>query len=91
MVVVAVLLLPGLGLLLYTMTCLEDRLFGDPDSTARHARRRHLRLIPGGGAGGPAARRSGPAGQQAAAHRSAGRRSAGHGAAGRRSADRDAA
>ncbi|MGZ3119203.1 hypothetical protein [Streptomyces sp. H62] len=88
MVVVAVLLLPGLGLLLYTMTCLEDRLFGDPDPTARHARRRHLRLIPGGGAGGPTARRSG---QQAAAHRSAGHRSAGHRSAGRRSADRDAA
>ncbi|MFE5393991.1 hypothetical protein ACFQ9U_05440 [Streptomyces sp. NPDC056568] len=90
MVVVAVLLLPGLGLLLYTMTCLEDRLFADPDSTARHARRRHLRLIPGGGAGGSAAR-SGSAGQRAAAHRSAGHRSAGHRAAGRRSADRDAA
>ncbi|AQS66149.1 hypothetical protein B1H29_03630 [Streptomyces pactum] len=39
-----------MGLLLFTMTYLEDRLFGDP-APARHARRRHLRLIPGGGAG----------------------------------------
>ncbi|AKZ59739.1 conserved exported protein of unknown function [Streptomyces ambofaciens ATCC 23877] len=76
MVVVAVLLLPGMGLLLFTMTCLEDRLFGDPDPTARHARRRHLRLIPGGRAGSPAARRPGPAGHRAPAHRSAGHRSA---------------
>ncbi|MFB7084348.1 hypothetical protein [Streptomyces sp. NPDC056296] len=48
MVTVAVLLLPGLGLLLFTMTYLEDRLFGDPGPAARHARRRHLRLVPGG-------------------------------------------
>ncbi|MEU9071647.1 hypothetical protein AB0E06_38225 [Streptomyces sp. NPDC048109] len=47
MVTVAVLLLPGLGLLLFGMTCLEDRLFGDP-APPRHARHRHLRLIPGG-------------------------------------------
>ncbi|MGW0812285.1 hypothetical protein ACWD00_03325 [Streptomyces viridiviolaceus] len=47
MVTVAVLLLPGLGLLLFAMTCLEDRLLGDA-GPARHARRRHLRLIPGG-------------------------------------------
>ncbi|MFE0809254.1 hypothetical protein ACFW4M_34750 [Streptomyces sp. NPDC058794] len=47
MVTVAVLLLPGLGLLLFTMTYLEDRLFGDPEPP-RHARRRHLRLLPGG-------------------------------------------
>ncbi|NEB18186.1 hypothetical protein, partial [Streptomyces coelicoflavus] len=47
MVTVAVLLLPGLGLLLFTMTYLEDRLFGDP-GPPRHARRRHLRLLPGG-------------------------------------------
>jgi hypothetical protein len=46
-VTVAVLVLPGLGLLLFTMTCLEDRLFGER-TPARHARRRHLRLIPGG-------------------------------------------
>ncbi|MFF0666659.1 hypothetical protein ACFYVE_00475 [Streptomyces tendae] len=50
MVTVAVLLLPALGLLLFTMTYLEDRLFGDPDPP-RHARRRHLRLLPGGGSG----------------------------------------
>ncbi|MEV8127552.1 hypothetical protein AB0P07_26285 [Streptomyces sp. NPDC085944] len=47
MVTVAILLLPGLGLLLFGMTCLEDRLFGDP-APRRHARHRHLRLIPGG-------------------------------------------
>ncbi|MFC9468575.1 hypothetical protein [Streptomyces coelicoflavus] len=29
------------------MTYLEDRLFGDP-GPPRHARRRHLRLLPGG-------------------------------------------
>ncbi len=58
MVTVAVLLLPGLGLLLFLMTYLEDRLFGDPREAParRHARRRHLRLIPGGrGARSPAA------------------------------------
>ncbi|MET8482376.1 hypothetical protein ABZV76_00475 [Streptomyces tendae] len=48
MVTVAVLLLPALGLLLFTMTYLEDRLFGDA-APPRHARRRHLRLLPGGG------------------------------------------
>ncbi|MGW5784564.1 hypothetical protein [Streptomyces sp. BK208] len=47
MVVVAVLLLPGLGLLLFTMTYLEDRLLRDP-GPPRHARRGHLRLLPGG-------------------------------------------
>lgn len=51
MVTVAVLTLPGLGLLLFAMTCLEDRLFGDP-APPRHARRRHLRLLPGGGGSG---------------------------------------
>ncbi|MFI1759939.1 hypothetical protein [Streptomyces sp. NPDC020571] len=50
MVTVAVLLLPGLGLLLFAMTSLEDRLFGEP-APPRHARRRHLRLLPGGGRG----------------------------------------
>ncbi|GAA4990117.1 hypothetical protein [Streptomyces hyderabadensis] len=50
MVTVAVLILPALALLLFAMTCLEDRLFGDP-APPRHARRRHLRLLPGGGAG----------------------------------------
>ncbi|MFC8570451.1 hypothetical protein ACFUIW_32325 [Streptomyces sp. NPDC057245] len=40
-------ILPGLGLLLLGMTCLEDRLFGDP-GPPRHTRRGHLRLLPGG-------------------------------------------
>ncbi|MBZ6199370.1 hypothetical protein KVH17_06515 [Streptomyces olivaceus] len=47
MITVAVLILPGLGLLLFSMTCLEDRLFADP-GPPRHARRGHLRLLPGG-------------------------------------------
>ncbi|CAL9662866.1 hypothetical protein [Streptomyces sp. enrichment culture] len=47
MVTVAVLILPGLGLLLFGMTRLEDRLFGDP-GPPRHTRRGHLRLLPGG-------------------------------------------
>ncbi|MGW6224492.1 hypothetical protein ACWF8U_31955, partial [Streptomyces olivaceus] len=55
MITVAVLILPGLGLLLFSMTCLEDRLFADP-GPPRHARRGHLRLLPGGRAhdGAPA-------------------------------------
>ncbi|MFI2414737.1 hypothetical protein [Streptomyces sp. NPDC018947] len=63
MVTVAVLLLPGLGLLLFSMTWLEDRLFRDTEP-ARHARRRHLRLIPGGRAG--AGRGTAPAGRSSA-------------------------
>ncbi|MEV6121716.1 hypothetical protein [Streptomyces sp. SID8352] len=55
MVIVAVLLLPGLGLLLCAMTCLEDRMFGGA-GPARHARRRPLRLLPGGGDSHRAAR-----------------------------------
>ncbi|MGP2439325.1 hypothetical protein [Streptomyces sp. JW3] len=49
MIVVAVLLLPALGLVLYGMDRLEDRLFGPPrePSPVRHGRRRHLRLIGG--------------------------------------------
>lgn len=79
MIVVAVLLLPGLGLLLFAMTCLEDRLFGDPDP-ARHARRRrHLRLLPGGTAGPPSADSEEAAG------------SAEEATAGHRTGDRDAA
>ncbi|MEU6367035.1 hypothetical protein ABZ876_15200 [Streptomyces sp. NPDC046931] len=46
MIAVAVLLLPVLGLVLFAMDRLEDRLFGRP-SGARHARGRHLRLIGG--------------------------------------------
>ncbi|RSS04945.1 hypothetical protein EF913_09375, partial [Streptomyces sp. WAC04189] len=60
MVIVAVLLLPVLGLLLFTMTYLEDRLLGDPEPP-RHARRRHLRLIPGGRGAAPGAGRPGRA------------------------------
>ncbi|MFF3517768.1 hypothetical protein [Streptomyces sp. NPDC002573] len=44
MIAVAVLLLPLLGLLLYGMDRIEDRLRGSPRG-ARHARRRHLRLV----------------------------------------------
>ncbi len=50
MIVVAVLLLPFLGLLLFGMDRLETRMFDPPSrpSTARHGRRRgHLRLIGG--------------------------------------------
>ncbi|MFJ8545271.1 hypothetical protein ACIRFH_25265 [Streptomyces sp. NPDC093586] len=66
MVTVAVLLLPGLGLLLFTMTWLEDRLFRDT-RPARHARRRrHLRLVPGGRAGAGAGRGPAPAGRSPA-------------------------
>ncbi|ANJ10755.1 hypothetical protein LZP81_12940 [Streptomyces parvulus] len=60
MVYVAVLLLPGVGLLLFTMTYLEDRLFAEPVA-ARHARRRHLRLLPGGRRADSAPRRADPA------------------------------
>ncbi|WP_037857571.1 hypothetical protein VM636_01290 [Streptomyces sp. SCSIO 75703] len=55
MVIVAVLLLPCLGLLLLTMTFLEDRLFDGTGRPARRSRRRHLRLVPGGGRGRHAA------------------------------------
>ncbi|MDT0392129.1 hypothetical protein [Streptomyces dubilierae] len=44
MIAVAVLLLPALGVLLYAMDRIEDRLSGRPRA-ARHARRRHLRLV----------------------------------------------
>ncbi|MFI8966039.1 hypothetical protein ACIGO8_28455 [Streptomyces sp. NPDC053493] len=46
MTVVAVLLLPVLGLMLYAMDRIEDRLTGPPPKPARHARERHLRLVP---------------------------------------------
>ncbi|MEV0126546.1 hypothetical protein AB0I16_34220 [Streptomyces sp. NPDC050703] len=51
MIMVAVLLLPGLALLLLLMVRLEDRLLapGPRPRPARHARRHHLRLIRGGG------------------------------------------
>ncbi|GGL62724.1 hypothetical protein GCM10010129_02910 [Streptomyces fumigatiscleroticus] len=47
MLAVAVLLLPGLGLLLFTMTHIEDRLLRGADPAERRPRR-HLRLLPGG-------------------------------------------
>ncbi|MER6693157.1 hypothetical protein [Streptomyces minutiscleroticus] len=50
MIIIAVLLLPVLGLLLYGMDRFEDRLFREP-TAPRHARGRHLRLIVGGGRG----------------------------------------
>ncbi|GGZ68001.1 hypothetical protein GCM10010389_01520 [Streptomyces echinoruber] len=58
-VLIASLLLPVAGLLLFGMDHIEDRLFSGPSSprasSPRHARaRRHLRLIRGGGAGAPA-------------------------------------
>ncbi|MFI8893842.1 hypothetical protein [Streptomyces paradoxus] len=54
MIAVAVLLLPALGVLLFVMDRVEDRLAARP-STARHARKRHLRLVHD--AGPPAAGR----------------------------------
>ncbi|MEU6366515.1 hypothetical protein ABZ876_12405 [Streptomyces sp. NPDC046931] len=44
MIAVAVLLLPVLGLLLYGMDRIEDRMAGRR-RVARHARGRHLRLV----------------------------------------------
>ncbi|MEV0241584.1 hypothetical protein AB0I06_16855 [Streptomyces sp. NPDC050674] len=44
MIIVAVLLLPAIGVLLYVMDRVEDHLSAGP-STARHARKRHLRLV----------------------------------------------
>lgn len=44
MIAVASLLLPALSVLLYAMDRVEDRLSAGPP-TARHARRRHLRLV----------------------------------------------
>ncbi|MER6345974.1 hypothetical protein ACWC10_29765 [Streptomyces sp. NPDC001595] len=58
MIAVAVLLLPVLGVLLYAMDRIEDRLSARP-SVARHARRRHLRLVHGAG---PSAADRGPTG-----------------------------
>ncbi|MFF0139511.1 hypothetical protein ACFYRN_24055 [Streptomyces sp. NPDC005227] len=48
MTVVALLLLPAQGALLYAMDRLEDRVLNDaPAHSARHARFQHLRLIKG--------------------------------------------
>ncbi|RPF38324.1 hypothetical protein [Streptomyces sp. TLI_185] len=61
MIVVAVLLLPLLGVLLYAMDRIEDRLSaGSP--APRHARGRHLRLVHDDG---PAAAERSAAGQSA--------------------------
>lgn len=51
-IVVALLLLPAQGALLYAMDRLEDRVLnerGEPARSARHARSRHLRLVKGTG------------------------------------------
>lgn len=55
MIVTAVLLLPGIGVLLLVMSRVEDWLAAAPGA-ARHARggRRHLRLVRGGAADAPA-------------------------------------
>ncbi|MEV7078423.1 hypothetical protein AB0N88_07760 [Streptomyces sp. NPDC093516] len=57
MITVAVLLLPALGVLLYAMDRIEDRLSARPRA-ARHARKRHLRLVHDAGPS-PARHRSG--------------------------------
>ncbi|MFF9496069.1 hypothetical protein [Streptomyces flaveolus] len=53
MLLLAVVLLPTLSLLLVVMSRIEDHLLNDTDPThhARHARPRHLRLLPGGKSG----------------------------------------
>ncbi|MFG3023560.1 hypothetical protein ACGFZQ_34295 [Streptomyces sp. NPDC048254] len=61
MIVVAVLLLPALGVLLYAMDRVEDRLSARAPA-ARHARGRHLRLVPDVD---PSAAERSPAGQSA--------------------------
>lgn len=48
MFIVACLLLPAVAALLYGMDRVEDWLTRGPQSARRHARTRHLRLIPGG-------------------------------------------
>lgn len=55
MLIVACLLLPAVTALLYCMDRVEDWLTRAPQP-ARHARTRHLRLIPGGEEG-PASRK----------------------------------
>ncbi|MFE9452179.1 hypothetical protein [Streptomyces sp. NPDC006739] len=61
MIIVAVLLLPVLGLMLYALDRVEDLLSGGP-SAPRSSRRRHLRLV-GGGDGGTERRPTGPPGR----------------------------
>ncbi|MFJ4890321.1 MULTISPECIES: hypothetical protein [unclassified Streptomyces] len=54
-IVVALLLLPAQGALLYAMDRLEDRVLNAaPTHTARHGRARHLRLVKGAKAGAAA-------------------------------------
>ncbi|MFH9010943.1 hypothetical protein ACH4C6_06165 [Streptomyces sp. NPDC017943] len=48
MLILAVLLLPGLALLLTGMSAIEDRLLREAEPGARHARPRRLRLVHGG-------------------------------------------
>ncbi|MFJ8595170.1 hypothetical protein [Streptomyces sp. NPDC093598] len=64
MITVAVLLLPALGVLLYVMDRVEDGLSARP-SAARHARKRHLRLV----------RNAGPSGSERSPARHSGRHS----------------
>ncbi|MEU0031584.1 hypothetical protein [Streptomyces sp. NPDC006335] len=80
MIAVAVSLLPALGMLLYAMDRIEDRLSAR-SSTPRHARRRHLRLVrgtaPARAERGPAERSgTGPSPERSTAGRSPAERSA---------------
>ncbi|WP_333737347.1 hypothetical protein [Streptomyces sp. IBSBF 2806] len=59
MIAVAVLLLPALGVLLYAMDRIENRLSASP-SAARDACKRHLRLVRNAG---PSATERSPAAQ----------------------------
>ncbi|MFG3658667.1 hypothetical protein [Streptomyces sp. NPDC047706] len=63
MLMLAILLLPGLSLLLIAMSRIEDKLH-EVSRPARHARRGHLRLLRGGAA---AATRASEADQRSAA------------------------
>jgi len=61
-IVVAVLLLPVLGVLLYAMDHIENRLSAGP-RTPRHARRRHLWLVHDAGASAVESSPAGPTAQ----------------------------
>ncbi|MDL5199252.1 hypothetical protein [Streptomyces sp. ALI-76-A] len=65
MVIVACLLLPSVGVMLYGMILVEDWL-ARTSQPPRHARARHLRLIQGGGQGSGAHARTGRRGADAA-------------------------
>ncbi|MER7488794.1 hypothetical protein ABTY20_23380 [Streptomyces sp. NPDC126497] len=58
MILTACLLLPAMAVLLYTTSRVEEWL-NRTAQPPRHARRRHLRLIPGGGQAADPARASG--------------------------------